>query len=80
MVQGAGSAFGVSMTSERDALDRLDAFMAGTIIPLAVKTNAVIVASGAPQSCAMSRSLLRMIAMQRGRWGTELPFTVINSR
>ena len=78
MVRGAGSAFGVTSKAEREALDRLDAFMADTLIPLAVKTNAVVIAAGTPQSCALARSLLRMTGLMRGKWGPELPFSIIN--
>jgi hypothetical protein len=52
--------------------------MADTIIPLAVKTNAVILAAGGPQNCALARSLLRMTGLMRTKWASELPFSIIN--
>ena len=57
---------------------KIDTFMSEVIIPLAADTNAVVLCSAVPQECVLSSSFLRMVAVQRAKWGQMLPFTIIS--
>ena len=61
---------------ERAAEQRVDGFMADVLIPLAAQTNAIVITSPFPDSI-LTRSLMRMYAVQRSKWGGKPPFTII---
>ena len=61
---------------ERLAEERLDDFMANIIIPLAARTKAIVIVDAFPSSCILSRSLMRIVAAHRSRWGGVLPFWI----
>merc|ERR1740136_488556 len=63
---------------EREGIAALDRFMAEHIIPLAEKTNAIILCSAVQPFCVLSESLSRMVKSVRTRWGPKLPFTIIS--
>ena len=63
---------------ERAAMLKLDLFMSDVIIPLAVRTNAIVLCS-AIKMCVLSMSFLRMVAVQSPKWGGKPPFTVVAS-
>jgi len=67
-----------TVDEETAARARLDTFMIDVIIPIAVKTSALIVCEATAQGCVLSASLRRCVALQRAQWGTNLPFTVLS--
>lgn len=58
------------------ASERLDRFIGDHIIPLAAKTNAVIIGD---MDCMLMKSMTRMTALRRARWHGPVPFTVIST-
>jgi hypothetical protein len=64
--------------SEQDALQRIDRFMADVILPLAARTNAVILADAITPSCILSESFTRMFALHGAKWQGKPPFTIIS--
>ena len=63
---------------ERLAEEKLDAFMAQVVIPLAARTHAIVIVSPYDCMCCLARSFYRMVNLQRMRWGGHLPFSVVN--
>ena len=54
----------------------LDMFMRDVVVPLAAKTNAVVLV--APYSCcAMSVAFCKAATMAKGKYGDHLPFTTL---
>lgn len=68
----------LSQLDEDTAEARVDNFMSTVIIPLAVKTQAIILCSATPCNCMLSSSLTRMYAVQRSKWGSKAPFTILS--
>jgi len=58
-----------SREDERDALDKIDRFMADVLIPLAAQTNAIVVCEAVREACVLSTSLRRMLALGRSKAG-----------
>ena len=63
---------------ERLAEEKLDAFMAQVVIPLAARTHAIVIVNPHDCMCCLARSFYRMVNLQRMRWGGHLPFSVVN--
>ena len=61
---------------ERAAEQRIDGFMADVLIPLAAQTHAVILTPPFSVSI-LTRSLMRMYAVQRSKWIGRPPFTIL---
>eukprot|EP00802_Teleaulax_amphioxeia_P004721 Tamp_04725.p1 GENE.Tamp_04725~~Tamp_04725.p1 ORF type:complete len:860 (-),score=122.47 Tamp_04725:284-2863(-) len=76
MVQGR-SPF-VSEADERRAREGINNFMRSVIIPLAAKTNAIILCEAVEQVCILSAALREMVAVMRSTWPGELPFTILS--
>ena len=62
---------------EHRAEKRLDAFMADVLIPLAARTNAIIIVNAFTCNCVLAQSFNRMVALQKSTWGNKLPFTIL---
>ena len=63
---------------ERDVSRCLDEFMSKTLIPLAASNNAVVLCAAVQSDCVLTASFTRMYAVQRSRWGSLPPFTIIS--
>lgn len=64
---------------EEDAVQsKIDLFMADVVVPLAVQTQAVILACAVPDECCLSASLTRVVSSQRAKWGQVLPFKILS--
>ena len=74
-----GRAAFTSAAEERRAEERLDRFMAEVLIPLAAQTNAIVFCNASPSVCILSAALTRMYAVQRSKWGSKAPFTIISA-
>ena len=59
---------------ERLAEEKLDAFMAEVVIPLAARTRAIVIVNPHDCMCCLARSFYRMVNLQRMRWGATCPF------
>ena len=68
----------VDGATERRADEALDRFMMEAIIPLAVRTNAIILCEGTTE-CALSLSLTRVCAMMSAQWGHRPPFSIVST-
>ena len=68
----------LSLDEKETAEAKVDRFMQTIIIPLAVKTQAIIICSASSCNCMLSQSLTRMYAMQRAKWGLKAPFTILS--
>ena len=64
---------------ERAAEKRIEGFMADVVIPLAAQTNAIVICSATPNVCILSASLTRMYQVERAKWGSRAPFTIISA-
>ena len=62
----------------RLAEEKLDAFMAEVVIPLAARTHAIVIVNPHDCMCCLARSFYRMVNLQRMRWGGHLPFSVVS--
>lgn len=62
------------------ANEKVDAFMAEVLIPIAARTNAVIIVDGTESAwrCGLSQSFTRTLAIWAKRWSGDPPFTVIS--
>lgn len=68
----------VDADDENNAISKLDHFMASVILPLAAKTQAIILCQAMNSLCVLSASLTRMLSVHRSTWGKELPFTILS--
>ena len=72
--------FAVDRSSESIAEERLDIFMNDVLLPLAEKTNAIVLCCACPDDCILSASFTRMFAVQKARWANSRPpFTVLST-
>jgi hypothetical protein len=62
---------------EKQAEERIDCFMSETLIPLAERTNAVILTNAFDCNCILAQSLNRMVAVQKMKWSGSPPFTIL---
>ena len=63
---------------DRRAEERLDCFMSEVLIPLAVRTNAIVIIHPFTSQCALSQSFQRMVQLQRGKWPRgQAPFKTV---
>lgn len=60
---------------ERAVLVRIDAFVSDVLLPLALRTNAIVLLNASKGECMLSEAFLRVV--QRSRWNGQLPFSVI---
>jgi hypothetical protein len=73
---------GTFISSELDESDekvtetQMLEFMTNVILPLAMKTKALIIVSGA-NDCSLSRSLAQVACAEQSRLGNKCPFTVV---
>ena len=58
----------LSTAEERAAEESIDVFMTEVLIPLAVRTNALVICDAVKQF-ELSSSFLRMVAVQRAKFG-----------
>merc|ERR1719199_1422076 len=68
----------LSLDDEFQSTAQIDTFMMDVLIPLAARTNAVVLCCAYPALCALSMSFNRMYKLMRPQWGTEPPFTVLS--
>ena len=69
----------LSSDDERAALMRLDQFMADVLIPLATRTNAIILCEGIGEhGCVLTSALTRMYGLTRSKWGVRPPFSIVS--
>ena len=66
----------VTDDEELRAERRLDSFMADVIIPLAARTNAIVMVNAFTCNCFLTQSFQRMVALQSMKWGGKPPFWV----
>lgn len=66
----------VNDDDERQAEQRLDSFMADVIIPLAARTNAIVMVNAFTCNCSLTQSFQRMVELQKMKWGGNPPFWV----
>ena len=62
---------------EQTAKTAIDTFVGEVLLPLAAKQNAIILCSAHSCTCALTASLSRMFAAQRGKWGNDIPFHIL---
>jgi len=67
----------LSAQDERSAERRLDVFMADVLIPLAVRTNAIVLACALRTECMLTDSFTRMYSVLKSQWGDKVPFTLM---
>jgi len=67
----------LSDEDERCASQRLDNFMSDVILPLAARTNAIVMVNAFTCNCFLAHSFQRMVALQKMKWGGKLPFWVV---
>jgi hypothetical protein len=68
----------LSEEDERCAEEKLDCFMSEVLIPLAVRTNAIVIIHPFTSHCALSQSFQRMVELQKGKWPSgKLPFQIV---
>ena len=79
---GAGLKYGsapyASKEEERMAQSRIDMFMSEVLLPLAVQTQAIILANAIRGTCVLSMAFTRAVSVNRAKWGGQLPFTVLS--
>jgi hypothetical protein len=63
---------------ERDVERRLDNFMADVLIPLAARTNAIVLACALRTECMLTDSFTRMYSVKKSQWGDKAPFKLIS--
>ena len=64
---------------EHAALQRLDRFMADVLIPIAAKTNAIILCEGIGEhGCVLTSALTKMYTLMRSKWGSRPPFSILS--
>eukprot|EP00929_Paragymnodinium_shiwhaense_P084674 TRINITY_DN452_c0_g1_i1.p1 TRINITY_DN452_c0_g1~~TRINITY_DN452_c0_g1_i1.p1 ORF type:complete len:993 (+),score=115.47 TRINITY_DN452_c0_g1_i1:91-3069(+) len=64
---------------EEDIVDaKIDIFMMEVLIPLAERTNAIVLCTAVPCECILATSFTRMCKTMRGKWGGSMPFTVLS--
>jgi len=68
----------LSVEAEREVENRLDLFMSNVLIPLAARTNAIVLCNAAHCECALSAAFTRMYAVMRSQWNGPPPFTVLS--
>ena len=68
-----------SLEEEREAREKVDAFCLDVVLPLAAKTNALILCEAVSNACLLSASLRRCAAMVSEQWGGNLPFTILSA-
>jgi len=61
---------------ERIAEEKLDSLMSEVIIPLAARTNAIVLTNAFTCNCSLALSFLKMVALQKSKWGKKPPFWV----
>ena len=67
----------LSPQEEAAAEERIDCFMTDVVIPLAARTNAIVIANAFTCNCILAASFMRMVALQKSKWGTKPPFSII---
>ena len=67
----------LSPEEEAEAEERIDSFMTEVIIPLAARTKAIVIANAFACNCILGASFLRMVALQKAKWGATTPFWVV---
>lgn len=67
-----------SFEEERQTLASLETFMSDIILPLAVATQAIILADALESECALSTAFSSAYRMHESRWGSTPPFTVLS--
>ena len=67
----------LSPQDERSAERRLDVFMADVLIPLAARTNAIVLACALRTECMLTDSFTRMYSVLKSQWGDKTPFTLM---
>ena len=68
-----GYASFTSASDQRVAEEKIDRFMMDVLIPLAVQTNAIVLCTSEKNSCILSTSQHRMLALERTKWGNSEP-------
>ena len=67
----------VTDDEERRAEQRLDSFMSDVLVPLAARTNAIVLVNAFTCNCYLTQSFQRMVALQKMKWGGKPPFWVL---
>ena len=67
-----------SKADEDEAIQQLETFMTDVLIPLAERTNAVVMCNAHPQDCILARTLLRAVSVRRARWRGNPPFSILS--